>query len=153
MRLYTIEKDKENIPRICLNHQPIFMNGVLDQGYWPDGLYTAPSDEALIYDIQTMKDLGFNTIRKHIKIEPSRWYYHCDRLGMIVWQDMVNGGEKYHTWFITWMPSLISWTKNISQTNTIIFLVERMPLEKKNGFKNVNEPFSIFLIFLASVHG
>lgn len=111
MRLYTIEKDKENIPRICLNHQPIFMNGVLDQGYWPDGLYTAPSDEALIYDIQTMKDLGFNTIRKHIKIEPSRWYYHCDRLGMIVWQDMVNGGEKYHTWFITWMPSLTSWTK------------------------------------------
>lgn len=87
------------------------MNGVLDQGYWPDGLYTAPADEALIYDIQTMKDLGFNMIRKHIKIEPSRWYYHCDRLGMIVWQDMVNGGDPYHTWFITWMPSVLSWTK------------------------------------------
>jgi hypothetical protein len=111
MRIYTIEKDQNNIPRVCLNHQPIFMNGVLDQGYWPDGLYTAPADEALIYDIQTMKDLGFNMIRKHIKIEPSRWYYHCDRLGMIVWQDMVNGGDPYHTWFITWMPSVLSWTK------------------------------------------
>ncbi len=111
MRIYTIEKDQNNIPRVCLNHQPIFMNGVLDQGYWPDGLYTAPADEALIYDIQTMKNLGFNMIRKHIKIEPSRWYYHCDRLGMIVWQDMVNGGDPYHTWFITWMPSVLSWTK------------------------------------------
>lgn len=121
MRLYTIEKDQQNIPRVCLNHQPIFMNGVLDQGYWPDGLYTAPSDEALIYDIQTMKSLGFNMIRKHIKIEPSRWYYHCDRLGMIVWQDMVNGGEKYHTWFITWLPSLISWTKkHISDKHTYL---------------------------------
>lgn len=111
MRCFTIEKDEQHIPRICLNHQPLFMHGVLDQGYWPDGLYTAPSDEALIYDIQTMKSLGFNMIRKHIKIEPSRWYYHCDRLGMIVFQDMVNGGSPYHTWFITWMPSLFSWTK------------------------------------------
>ena len=58
-----------------------------------------------------MKSLGFNMIRKHIKIEPARWYYHCDRLGMIVWQDMINGGEAYHTWFVTWMPSLLSWTK------------------------------------------
>ena len=84
MRCFSIEKDDQQIPRICLNHQPIFMNGVLDQGYWPDGLYTAPTDEALIYDIETMKSLGFNMIRKHIKIEPARWYYHCDRLGMIV---------------------------------------------------------------------
>ncbi|MEG0366444.1 MAG: glycoside hydrolase family 2 TIM barrel-domain containing protein [Coprobacillus sp.] len=111
MRTYTIEKDQNNIPRICLNHEPIFMHGVLDQGYWPDGLYTAPSDEALIYDIESMKSLGFNMIRKHIKIEPARWYYHCDRLGMIVWQDMVNGGTPYHTLFITWMPSVLSWTK------------------------------------------
>ena len=111
MRCFSIEKDDQQIPRICLNHQPIFMNGVLDQGYWPDGLYTAPTDEALIYDIETMKSLGFNMIRKHIKIEPARWYYHCDRLGMIVWQDMINGGEAYHTWFVTWMPSLLSWTK------------------------------------------
>lgn len=71
------------------------MHGVLDQGYWPDGLYTAPSDEAMISDIQTMKSMGFNMLRKHIKTEPMRWYYHCDRLGMLVWQDMVNGGGNY----------------------------------------------------------
>ena len=71
------------------------MKGVLDQGYWPDGLYTACSDEALIYDIKTMKEMGFNTLRKHIKIEPMRWYYHCDKLGMLVWQDMVSGGTAY----------------------------------------------------------
>lgn len=122
MRIYTIENDESNIPRICLNHQPIFMHGILDQGYWPDGLYTAPSDEAMIYDIKTMKLLGFNMIRKHIKIEPSRWYYHCDRLGMIVWQDMVNGGSPYHTWFVTYMPSLISWTKkHISDNHSKFF--------------------------------
>lgn len=122
MRIYTIENDNRNIPRICLNHQSIFMHGVLDQGYWPDGLYTAPSDEALIYDIKSMKSLGFNMIRKHIKIEPSRWYYHCDRLGMIVWQDMVNGGSQYHTWFITYMPSLISWTKkHITDNHSKLF--------------------------------
>lgn len=69
-----------------------------NQGYWPDGLYTPPCDEAMIYDIQKMKDLGFNMIRKHIKIEPQRWYYHCDRIGMLVWQDMVNGGRDYKSW-------------------------------------------------------
>ena len=79
---------------LALNGKPMFMNGVLDQGYWSDGLYTAPSDEALIYDIETMKDLGFNMLRKHIKIEPLRWYYHCDRLGMLVWQDLVSGGSR-----------------------------------------------------------
>ena len=80
---------------LALNNEPYFQNGLLDQGYWSDGLYTAPSDEAMIHDIETMKRLGFNMLRKHIKIEPLRWYYHCDRLGMIVWQDMVNGGGRY----------------------------------------------------------
>jgi len=89
---------------LALNNKPIFMNGLLDQGYWSDGLYTAPSDEALIYDIQTMKDLGFNMLRKHIKIEPLRWYYHCDRLGMIVWQDMVSGGSHYDPMIIQVLP-------------------------------------------------
>ncbi|MEZ4628545.1 MAG: hypothetical protein R2912_10855 [Eubacteriales bacterium] len=84
-----------------LNNEPYFHNGVLDQGYWPDGLLTPPSDEAMVYDIELMKSLGFNTLRKHIKIEPLRWYYHCDRLGMLVWQDMVNGGGKYKTGTIT----------------------------------------------------
>lgn len=105
MRTFTIEKDDKGFPRFCLNHTPLFLNGVLDQGYWPDGLYTAPSDEALIYDIQKMKELGFNMLRKHAKLEPARWYYHCDRLGMIVWQDMVNGGG-YQAPLMTWLPTI-----------------------------------------------
>ncbi len=88
----TAEVDGRKV--LALNGRPIFMNGVLDQGYWSDGLYTAPSDEAMVYDIETMKDLGFNMLRKHIKIEPLRWYYHCDRLGMIVWQDLPSGGGR-----------------------------------------------------------
>jgi len=95
MRKFSMERDAEGTPRLFLNNEPYFHNGVLDQGYWPDGLYTAPSDEAMVYDITLMKELGFNTLRKHIKIEPLRWYYHCDRLGMLVWQDMVNGGGIY----------------------------------------------------------
>jgi len=96
MRKVEVKKDEAGVPRIHLNGRPYFMHGVLDQGYWPDGLYTAPSDEALILDIQSMKDMGFNMLRKHIKVEPMRWYYHCDRLGMLVWQDMMNGGaEEY----------------------------------------------------------
>jgi len=105
MRLYTLEKQNGK-PVFCLNHQPYFLMGVLDQGYWPDGLYTAPSDEALIYDITAMKKLGFNMLRKHIKIEAARWYYHCDRLGMIVCQDMVNGGGKYSMPLISYFPTL-----------------------------------------------
>ena len=91
---------------MALNDKPIFMNGVLDQGYWSDGLYTAASDEAMIYDIQTMKDMGFNMLRKHIKIEPMRWYYHCDRLGMLVWQDAVSGGAPYNPLIIQVLPFL-----------------------------------------------
>ena len=90
-----VGRDAEGRPCLLLNGKPVFQTGVLDQGYWPDGLYTAPSDEALIWDIQTMKDLGFNLLRKHIKVEPMRWYYHCDRLGMLVWQDVPNGGGAY----------------------------------------------------------
>ena len=88
-------RDAAGHPCLTLNGKPVFHTGVLDQGYWPDGLYTAPSDEALVWDIRTMKNLGFNMLRKHIKVEPMRWYYHCDRLGMLVWQDMPNGGGKY----------------------------------------------------------
>jgi len=95
MRKTEVRMDKKGIKRLYLNNVPCFHNGLLDQGYWPDGLYTPPSDDAMVYDIQTMKDLGFNMLRKHIKVEPMRWYYHCDRLGMLVWQDMVNGGGRY----------------------------------------------------------
>ena len=88
----------------ALNDKPIFHNGLLDQGYWPDGLLTPPSDEAMIFDIRTAKDCGFNMLRKHIKIEPLRWYYHCDRLGMLVWQDMVSGGGPYDLWRTSLLP-------------------------------------------------
>ncbi len=81
--------------KLWLNNQPYFHNGVLDQGYNPEGLYTYPSDQAMIADIQLAKSMGFNTLRKYVKVEPMRWYYHCDRLGMLVWQDIPNGGTHY----------------------------------------------------------
>ena len=93
MRSFGTQRDDSGIVRLTLNGLPIFHFGPLDQGWWPDGLYTAPTDEALAYDIQKTKDLGFNMIRKHVKVEPARWYYHCDRIGMIVWQDMPSGGR------------------------------------------------------------
>ena len=95
MRKFSVGKDGDGNPRLFLNGRPYFHNGLLDQGYWPDGIYTPPADEAMVYDIRTMKEMGFNCLRKHIKIEPDRWYYHCDRLGMLVWQDMPSGGGKY----------------------------------------------------------
>jgi hypothetical protein len=106
MRSVEIKEDEEGKLRIFLNGKPYFQNGLLDQGYWPDGLYTAPSDEAMIFDIEQAKRLGFNMLRKHIKIEPLRWYYHCDRLGMLVWQDMVNGGEEYHMLLVSYLPTI-----------------------------------------------
>jgi beta-galactosidase/beta-glucuronidase len=93
MRKFSTAKDENGIVRLMLNNEPIFMFGPLDQGWWCDGLYTAPCDEALAYDVQKTKDFGYNMIRKHVKVEPARWYYHCDRLGVIVWQDMPSGGR------------------------------------------------------------
>lgn len=101
MRKVEVRADRGGVKRLFLNGEPYFHSGLLDQGYWPDGLYTAPSDEALIFDIQTAKSMGFNMLRKHIKVEPMRWYYHCDRLGMLVWQDMPSGGGKYRFSTIT----------------------------------------------------
>ena len=95
MRKYSIRRDKDGIVRLQLNNQDLFQFGPLDQGWWPDGLYTAPSDAALRYDVQKTKDFGFNMIRKHIKVEPARWYTHCDQLGIIVWQDMPSGDRNY----------------------------------------------------------
>lgn len=91
MRKYSSKRDANGIVRLELNNKPLFQFGPLDQGWWPDGLYTAPTDEALLYDIQKTKDFGFNMIRKHIKVEPARWYTYCDKLGIIVWQDMPSG--------------------------------------------------------------
>ena len=132
MRTYTIEKDKNGYSRFCLNHNPLFLNGVLDQGYWPDGLYTAPSDEAMIYDILKMKELGFNMLRKHVKIEPARWYYHCDRLGMIVWQDMVNGGA-YHAPWMTWLPALFPKFK-VALSDRMYLLLGRKNIHSREEF-------------------
>ena len=101
MRKFSVEKDGEGVPRLFLNGRPYFHNGLLDQGYWPDGLYTAPTDEALVHDIRTAKAMGYNMLRKHIKVEPARWYYHCDRLGMLVWQDMPCGGGRYDPLIVT----------------------------------------------------
>jgi len=91
MRTVAVRKDEKGVNRIFLNNKPLFMYGPLDQGFWPDGIYTAPTDEALASDVKRMKEMGFNMVRKHVKVEPSRWYYHCDKIGLIVWQDMPSG--------------------------------------------------------------
>jgi hypothetical protein len=91
MRKVAVGKDDKGVPRLLLNGKFVFQVGPLDQGFWPDGLYTAPTDEALKYDIEITKKLGFNMTRKHVKVEPDRWYYWCDRLGLLVWQDMPSG--------------------------------------------------------------
>ena len=97
MRSFAVAPDAYGVPRLFLNGRPYLHVGVLDQGYWPDGLLTAPSDDAMSHDIATMKELGFTMLRKHIKVEPLRWYHHCDRLGVLVWQDLVNGGGPYRS--------------------------------------------------------
>ena len=109
-RTVEVKKDVAGVPRVHLNGAPYFVRGVLDQGYWPDGLLTAPSDDALVYDVEAMKSAGFNTLRKHIKIESERWYYHCDRIGMLVWQDSVSGGSAYSPWHTSQKPTLFSFT-------------------------------------------
>ncbi len=98
--------DSEGIERLTLNGKPYFFNGVLDQGYWSDGMLTYPCDKAAVDELTLLKNMGFNTVRKHIKIEPMRWYYHCDRLGLIVWQDFVNGGGNYKFTHVAAFPFL-----------------------------------------------
>ena len=93
MRKFSVMRDEKGVNRLSLNNKPYFHRGLLDQGYWPESGLTAPTDEALIFDIEKMKELGFNMLRKHIKVESARWYYHCDRLGMLVWQDMPSGAK------------------------------------------------------------
>jgi len=99
-------RDAQGKMRLTLNGKPYFFNGVLDQGYWSDGMLTYPSDEAVIEELQMLKQMGFNTVRKHIKLEPMRWYYHCDRLGLAVWQDFVNGGGEYKFTHVAAFPFL-----------------------------------------------
>ncbi|MCM1365322.1 MAG: glycoside hydrolase family 2 [Faecalibacterium sp.] len=105
MRKFSVG-EHEGYARLFLNNKPYFQKGLLDQGYWSDGGLTPPTDEAMIYDIETMKRLGFNMLRKHIKVEPDRWYYHCDKIGMIVWQDMVSGGKALNVFHAGVLPNV-----------------------------------------------
>ena len=98
LRKFSTHKDKNGITRLQLNNKDYFQFGPLDQGWWPDGLYTAPTDEALVYELKKIKDFGYNMVRKHVKVEPARWYTYCDQLGLIVWQDMPNGGRGPAEW-------------------------------------------------------
>jgi len=129
MRKFERKADDYGVMRFFLNNKPYFLSGVLDQGYYPDGLLTAPSDKAFIFDLQSMKDLGFNFIRKHIKIEPLRWYYHCDRLGLIVWQDMVNGSSRKDIIFHGALA-----LANIHLSDKLYFLFGRKSKEGRNQF-------------------
>jgi len=105
MRIFEQKKDPRGILRFYLNKKPFIFNGLLDQGYWPDGILTPPSDAAYEYDIRTLKSMGYNTLRKHIKIEEERFFYLCDKIGMVVWQDMPNGGGEYNMLFVTALPN------------------------------------------------
>ena len=115
LRKWETKPDARGVLRFYLNDRPILLNGLLDQGYWPEGLYTPPSDAALVHELEQVKELGFNLLRKHAKIEPQRWYYHCDKLGLIVWQDMVYGGAPLKQWYVTYL------------TNALLPLLRRTP--------------------------
>ncbi len=106
LRSWQAARDARGVLRFFLNGKPILLNGLLDQGYWPQGLYTPPSDAAVVEELEQVKALGFNLLRKHAKIEPQRWYYHCDRLGLVVWQDMVSGGTPSKLWFVTYLTNV-----------------------------------------------
>ena len=107
MRSFGVGSDEKGKARLLLNGKPYFFNGILDQGYWPESLMTPPSDEALVYDIEQMKKYGFNMLRKHVKIESARFYYHCDQIGMVVWQDMINGGGPVQSFLETYLPTIL----------------------------------------------
>ncbi len=120
MRSIAVKSDTSGARRMFLNGKPLFQFGLLDQGWWPDGLYTAPTDEALAFDIQKTKELGFNVIRKHVKVEPARWYYHADRLGMLVWQDMPSGNNEIdnlrnHPSIVMWVPFNEGWGQHATE--------------------------------------
>ena len=118
-RTVEMGRDQKGHARVFLNGEPLFIKGVLDQAYWSDGLMTAPADDALVYDIEAMKADGFNLMRKHIKVEAARWYYHCDRLGMLVLQDMVSGGDpEIKTWHWSYKPTLFKFTWNHMRDDT-----------------------------------
>ena len=123
MRKFEVSRDSQGILRFFMNNEPVFFNGVLDQGYWPESLLTAPTEEALKYDIVKLKELGFNMIRKHIKVEPDRFYYLCDKIGMFVWQDMPNGGGDYDMLFVTELTNAYDWiARNVTDDHYAWFM-------------------------------
>jgi hypothetical protein len=123
LRSIAIRADATGARKLFLNGEPLFQFGPLDQGWWPDGLYTAPTDEALAFDIQKTHDLGFNVIRKHVKVEPARWYYHADRLGMLVWQDMPSGDNRGPEGEAEYLRELQAEIKNLRNHPSIVMWV------------------------------
>ena len=137
MRKFSID-EYQGYARLFLNNEPYFQKGLLDQGYWSDGGLTPPTDEAMIYDIQKMKDLGFNMLRKHIKVEPARWYYHCDRIGMLVWQDMLGGGQNFNTFYVGVLPNaytILSPLVNLTKKDNAYKTFSRDKLEWRAQFE------------------
>ncbi len=136
MRKWTCAPDAHGVMRFCLNDKPILLNGLLDQGYWSQGLYTPPSDAAVEKELRTVRELGFNLLRKHAKIEPQRWYYHCDRLGLIVWQDIVNGGAPYQLWFVTYLTNVLQpLLRRCPDTRAFYRLFSRPTLESRTQYQ------------------
>lgn len=134
MRKCSIGTDSEGIPRILLNNHPYMQAGVLDQGYWPESMYTAPSEDAMVFDIKSMKSLGFNMLRKHVKVEPQRWYYLCDRLGILVWQDMVNGGRKNKSFYVTYLATVLQML-GVSVSDRHPFLLSRQDKKGREEYE------------------
>ncbi|MCR5150197.1 MAG: glycoside hydrolase family 2 [Clostridiales bacterium] len=130
LRKYSIEKDSDGMLRLFLNNKPLFQKGLLDQGYWPESQLTAPTDEAMIFDIEKVKSLGFNMLRKHIKRECDRWYYHCDRLGILVWQDMMSGAKALNPIYAGALPNI---NVHVSDKNYAAF--NRNKKEWRDEFK------------------
>lgn len=142
MRKISSKMDANGIYRMQLNNKDYFQFGPLDQGWWPDGLYTAPSDEALLYDIKKTKDFGFNMIRKHVKVEPARWYYHCDREGILVWQDMPSGDANPRWQMRNYFNGLELQRSKLSEENFIQEWKEIIDLTYSNPSVVVRVPFN-----------
>ena len=142
MRKISSKSDANGIYRMQLNNKDYFQFGPLDQGWWPDGLYTAPTDEALLYDIKKTKDFGFNMIRKHVKVEPARWYYHCDREGILVWQDMPSGDANPRWQMRNYFNGLELQRSKISEENFMQEWKEIMDLTYSNPSVVVRVPFN-----------
>ena len=153
MRKFGIGKDEKGITRLLLNGKPYFQNGVLDQGYWPESFYTPPSDEAMVYDIKTAKRLGFNMIRKHLKVECARWYSHCDHIGMLVWQDMINGGGRSIQTFLLYLPTVLPFVTTEFRDNCYPLFSRTSKREESGGSGSAARRFISFTMHRACRSG